>query len=70
MSDESEIEWPDELQCIECGAVVGDDGQRQVLSILPDSILHRGLKGENTPVEGEFRSGINDSGQLAIQEFN
>ncbi|MBX0325184.1 restriction endonuclease subunit S [Halomicroarcula sp. F13] len=46
------------------------DGQRQVLSILPESILHSVLKGETTPVEGEFRSGINDSGQLAIQEFN
>jgi hypothetical protein len=26
MSDESEIDWPDDLRCIKCGAVVGEDG--------------------------------------------
>ena len=26
MSDKPGIEWPDDIQCIECGAVVDDDG--------------------------------------------
>jgi len=26
MIDQSEIEWPQDLRCGECGAVVGDDG--------------------------------------------
>ena len=56
MSDESEIEWPDELQCIECGAVVGDDGAK----IQYESLV--------TPVKPEIYAWCNEHAPETVKE--